>query len=147
MDLTTPPKVGDVICYSYLWRDEKKSGLEEGRKDRTTAVIIAHRDDVTGQCHVFVLPITHTPPPDTNIAIEIPPEHKPIMGLDDPPSWVICNELNQFTWPGFDVRPVPGVTPQTHVFGKMPQAFFEIVRQRVLALRQTHQIKRVTRDG
>jgi len=35
------PETGFVIRYSYLWRDGAKRGQEEGRKDRSCAVILA----------------------------------------------------------------------------------------------------------
>ena len=41
MDLSEPPKNGAVIRYAYLWRDEKRRGLDEGRKDRPAAVLLS----------------------------------------------------------------------------------------------------------
>lgn len=33
-------EVGLVISYSYLWKEEEKQGLVEGRKDRPCAIVL-----------------------------------------------------------------------------------------------------------
>jgi hypothetical protein len=57
---------------------------------------------------VAVVPITHSPHRNRKAAIEIPAAIKRHLGLDDLPSWFDVDEFNVFTWPGFDLRPVPG---------------------------------------
>lgn len=37
------PVPGLVISYSYLWSDEHKTGVEEGRKNRPCAIVAARR--------------------------------------------------------------------------------------------------------
>ena len=59
-----------------------------------------------GRTQVAVAPITHSPPHDPNIAIEIPLRVKEHLGLDSERSWVILEEVNIFTWPGFDLSPI-----------------------------------------
>ncbi len=103
------PEVGLVISYSYLWKEEEERGQVEGRKDRPCAIILAvdvadARAD--GGKQVAVAPITHTPPRDPNVAVEIPARIKEHLGLDSERSWVIVEEVNIFTWPGFDLRPI-----------------------------------------
>jgi hypothetical protein len=41
------------------------------------------------------------------------------LGLDSAPSWIVTVEINQFDWPGPDLRPT---TPEsgTFVFGALP---------------------------
>jgi hypothetical protein len=45
---------------------------------------------------VTVLPITHTPPDATALAVEIPHPVKRRLGLDDARSWVILTAANRF---------------------------------------------------
>jgi hypothetical protein len=39
------PAPGLVICYSYLWHDERRRGVDEGRKDRPCAIVVARIDE------------------------------------------------------------------------------------------------------
>jgi len=143
MDLSEPPRNGAVIRYAYLWRDEQRRGQEEGRKDRPTAVLLAKTESRTGRCTVLVLPITHTPPQHPEIAIGIRPTEARTMGLDETPSWIVCNEINSFEWPGFDIRPAPGGTP---VLGMTPPGLYERMRTLFLELRQAGRTGIVNRD-
>jgi hypothetical protein len=104
------PECGLVISYSYLWKRESGAGQTEGVKDRPCAIVLAI--DGKGTTHaktVTVAPITHTPPADPALGIEIPPKIKLHLGLNTARSWVILDEFNEFTWPGFDLRSVPGM--------------------------------------
>ncbi len=60
---------------------------------------------------VYVLAVTHTPPGDPEEAIEIPHRVKQQLRLDVERSWIILDEINDFLWPGYDLRPVPGSRP------------------------------------
>jgi len=100
------PVPGLVIRYSYLWSDEHELGREEGRKDRPCAIVLT-AEERDGARPVTVLPITHSPPADDHLAVEIPIEVKRRLGLDDARSWVILSEANRFDWPGPDLRPAP----------------------------------------
>jgi hypothetical protein len=95
------PKAGLVISYAYLWSDESERGQVEGRKDRPCAIILAvdHPQPEGGKRkRVAVAPITHTPPHDPNTAVEIPLRVKQYLGLDSERSWVVLDEINEFTW-------------------------------------------------
>lgn len=85
---------------------------EEGAKDRPCVVVLAaQRGDAgtTGSgTTVLVAPITHTPPRDAATAILLPPAVKRRLGLDDAQSWIVTDDVNAFTWPGPDLRPVAG---------------------------------------
>ena len=126
------PAPGLVIGYAYLWRDERRSGLEEGRKDRPCVIVLAvqGREDGT---EVIVAPITHRPPDRPEFAVEIPAETKRRLGLDDQPSWIVCTDLNRFIWPGPDLRPTSR-GGQTYAYGLLPAALYRSVRERVLGL-------------
>jgi hypothetical protein len=67
------PVPGLVIRYSYLWDSEHLAGREEGQKDRPCAIVAALRPaDDAGETRVLVLPVTHTPPSQATVAVEIP---------------------------------------------------------------------------
>jgi hypothetical protein len=98
------PVPGLVIRYSYLWAEDHRRGREEGVKDRPCAIILITAKTQDGPA-VTVLPITHAPPSDPNLAVEIPAAVKRRLGLDDERSWVVLTEANRFIWPGPDLRP------------------------------------------
>jgi hypothetical protein len=124
------PHPGLVIRYAYLWKREYEAGREEGSKDRPCAIIMAVTDD-EGESQVLVLPITHTPPYDAADAVEIPLVTKQRLGLDGERSWIVITEVNEFVWPGPDLRPVPGGDGSV-AYGVLPPRLFEVVRDRFL---------------
>jgi len=126
------PIPGLVIRYSFLWSHEAKAGAEEGRKDRPCAVLLSLRSK-NGRDVITVLPVTHTPPSHPDLAVEIPRATKARLGLDGGRSWIILDEANRFTWPGPDLRPVPGADQGTIAYGLLPEAFYNIVREKWLA--------------
>lgn len=77
------PIAGFVIRYSYLWLAEHLKGRDEGKKDRPYAIVAAMRVGVDNKDYVLVLPITHSPPQNLNLAIKIPAITKRRLGLDD----------------------------------------------------------------
>jgi len=105
------------------------------------AVLVATRNEA-GERFVTVLPITHAPPRDTGLIIEIPDATKRRLGLDDARSWIVISEANSFRWPGPDLRS----TPSGEVaYGALPQALFNAVKARLLAAlkaRRAHSVAR-----
>jgi hypothetical protein len=124
------PVPGLVISYSFLWSHERQAGAFEGRKDRPSAIVVATHDEQR-EVRVVVAPITHRAPADERLAVAIPPAVCRQLGLDAAPCWVVCSELNRFTWPGFDLRPVPE-RPLRFAYGLLPRNLFETVRRRIL---------------
>jgi hypothetical protein len=104
------PKPGLVIRYAYLWREQAEAGRDEAVKDRPCAVVLATKRS-GGSTIVVVAPITHAPPRDARFGVAIPASAKARLGLDDEPSWVVTTDLNYFTWPGPDIRPVDPRSP------------------------------------
>jgi hypothetical protein len=125
MPLPTPVP-GLVIRYVYLWREEQRRGHEEGRKDRPCTVILTTTDDHGDQV-VTVLPMTHTPPSDPSLAVEIPHATKRRLGLDDERSWIALTEANRFVWPGPDLRSMVSGDASTVAYGLLPRAIFKEV--------------------
>lgn len=117
---------GLVLNYSYLWHDEHRAGREEGRKDRPSVIVLCVTRAADQAVTVTVLPITHAAPRDSKSAVEIPRAIKQHLGLDDARSWVVVSEGNEFVWPGYDLRKVPGT--DTYEYGFLPPRFFNQVR-------------------
>ncbi len=138
------PAPGLVIRYAYLWLHEHQAGREEGTKDRPCALILALAEE-DGDTRVTVLPLTHSLPVDPAAAIELPLATKNRLGLDSERSWIVLSEGNEFLWPGPDLRPVPGADPSTIAYGFLPPRFFNIVRERFLALTRQRKSQRVRR--
>jgi hypothetical protein len=105
-----------------LWRREHQAGQEEGRKDRPSVIVLAVERQPDDAILVTVLPITHSAPVDPAAAIEIPAPIKRHLGLDDARSWIIVEEGNEFDWPGYDLRKIPG--GDRYDYGLLPPRFF-----------------------
>lgn len=121
------PSPGLVIRYSYLWASEYAEGREEGLKDRPCAIVLVSRREA-GDEIVTVLPVTHTPPVDPLLAVELPANTKQRLGLDDARSWVVLTEVNRFAWPGPDLRPARPGDASSIVYGALPYRLFEAIR-------------------
>ena len=130
------PRSGLVIGYAYLWHEEYLDGMEEGRKDRPCAVVLAVRQE-DGDIVTTVAPITHSAPGDPHDAIELPASIKGTLGLDGARSWLVCTELNRFVWPGPDLRPIRRDAPGQFVYGMLPPGFIRQVFARIQALRES----------
>lgn len=128
----TPPEVGDVIAYSYLWRREHRIGEQSGRKVRPCVVVVAVRRSGSGAVLVVVAPITSQQPQEHDVAVALPRALKAALKLNAEHSWVICSEVNQFTWPGFDL----GFTPQgSRTYGRIPKSLLQRIREEIISSR------------
>ncbi len=128
------PECGLIISYSYLWRHEYKSGKVEGAKNRPSAIILVVKGEDDSQ-KVTVAPITHTPPYNSDVALEIPPKVKQHLGLDGERSWIILDDFNEFIWPGYDLRPIVGGSRE-YAYGFLPPALFKQIVSKIIELRQ-----------
>lgn len=72
-----------------------------------------------------VLPITHSPPSNPALAVEIPHETKRRLGLDDERSWIVLTEANRFAWPVPDLRPPQPGMLESVAYGLLPRALFK----------------------
>ena len=130
--MTLPePKPGLVIRYDYLWADEAAAGREHG-KDRP-ACLLAASDSTMAPRFVVILPITHTPPRDDTVGIEIPPIVREAIGLDDAPAWVIVSEYNVDEWPNGGLAPIPGRSGE-FAYGFISPRLFAQIKSAFLAL-------------
>jgi|CXWL01.1.fsa_nt_gi hypothetical protein len=135
------PQAGQVIRYAYLWWNEARIGREHGAKDRPCGVVLT-RVTQAGRTVAYVLPITHTPPLKEEDSIEIPQATKRRLGLDSARSWIITTELNQFTWPGPDLRPTAS---GEYVYGYLPEKLMHLVLDQVKKQARNKQLKNIVR--
>lgn len=139
------PESGLVIPYSYLWRHEHRKGQEEGRKTRPSIIVLIASNEKSGARRVTVVGITHSPPAKDGEAIELPPRVKQALGLDDERSCVVLDEVNQFTWPGYDIRPVPG-SKDRFAYGFIPPKLYDTIIGRILELAAIRRVAEISRD-
>ena len=74
------PKPGLVIRYDYLWSHEAAAGRDQGKE--RPACLVAASDSSLRPRFVVILPITHSPPDNDTVGIEIPARVKQVLGLD-----------------------------------------------------------------
>ena len=132
MPVLPDPQPGLVVAYDYLWRDEALRGQESGGKTRPCVILLAVRKQA-GAIVVTVAPVTHRPPGNAKFALEIPATTKRRLGLDDQRSWIVLHDLNQFVWPGTDLRAVAGGN-DSFAYGALPRSLYNALRDRILAL-------------
>ena len=77
----TKPEVGEVHVYPYPWFREHNAGEDAGRKDRPVCVTVAVKKDAV--THLFLVPITSTPPPAGQASIAVHDLEARRAGLDD----------------------------------------------------------------
>jgi hypothetical protein len=121
-------RVGDVIRYSYLWWREHEAGEESGRKVRPCVVVVSIKKQVGDVVRFSVAPVTTAAPHD-RAAIELAGGVKKKLKLGTVPSWVICDEVNQFDWPTTDIANVPG---GGFTLGMLPPSLLKKVRAKLI---------------
>lgn len=140
---TVEPEPGLVLPYVYLWRRELDDGEESGRKVRPCLIVVVITRDASGKRTVAVCPVTTQPPAASRSAIEIPHKVKVHLRLDATRSWIICDEYNEFDWPGVDL----GATQDgEREFGYIPDALLERVREEMRQAAARKSLKAVKRS-
>lgn len=142
------PARGLVVTFDYLWRAEYVEGQTDPRKARPCIIVgvtTAPNPLPGAAIHVAVVPITHTAPQANTRAVEVPDQHKAVMGLDSAPCWVICDEHNFSAWPGYDLRQTPQAA-DGWTRGTVPTAFLVTILttiQSALAARELSPVSRL----
>lgn len=137
------PKPGLVIRYSFLWSSEHESGAIEGMKDRPCAIVVAVPQGEGRQVRTVVAPITHAMPEDASTSLEVPADVCRNLGLDGARHWIRFDELNRFTWPGYDLRPRKD---GSYHYGMLPRGLFDDLRNGIIAAQKAHRAQVVPRD-
>jgi hypothetical protein len=139
------PRPGLVIRYGFLWSHEANEGADESSKDRPCAIVVATRRDQDGDVRVLVAPITHSPPADPSASIRVPPDVCRRLGLDNDRQWLRVDELNRFSWPGYDLRSIPGHGGIE--YGLLPRGLFLQLKKRIIERQHARQARRpIDRD-
>lgn len=139
------PRPGLVIRYGFLWSHERTTGSTEASKDRPCAIVVATSAGPDGATRATLAAITHSPPDDPAGSLEIPPAICRTLGLDSGRHWLRLDELNRFIWPGYDLRPIPGRGDDC-VYGMLPPALYERMRQGILLRQKEARLRIQTRD-
>lgn len=134
-----------MIRYAFLWSHEEDAGAQEASKDRPCAIVIAAPRRDGGDLRVIVAPVTHAPPGDPSDSLELPPTVCRSLGLDGGRHWLRLDELNQFSWPGYDLRTIPG-KPGIFAYGVLPQSLFEQIRRSILERQRVKALRIQGRD-
>jgi hypothetical protein len=131
--LPKTPFPGMVVRYSFLWSSEARAGETEGRKDRPCVIVTAIRRAADGRLRVRVLPITRVPSEEAR-SIAIPAKVKRHLSFDADASWIVLDEVNEFFWPGVDLRPVSRSKPGVWTFGVLPTEIFDEIQTKLRAI-------------
>jgi hypothetical protein len=113
-------------------------------KDRPVVIVLAMQREDDGKSVVTVLPITHSEPGEPGAAVEVPQAVKRHLGLDTQRSWIVVTEGNEFLWPGYDLRKIPGT--DRYDFGFLPPRFFNQVLEAFIAWRLNGNRRVTSRD-
>ena len=124
------PSPGLIVRYDYLWSRESAQGRAHG-KDRPACIVVAS-DSSARPRFVVLVPITHSPPQDGDVGIEIPPRVRRAIGLDEERAWIVVSEHNVDEWPSPGIAPIPG-KPGTIAYGYLPPALFAEVKKQFIA--------------
>ena len=124
------PVPGLVVRYGFLWSNEADQGQVDPSKYRPCVIVLSVIEDEDGKTRITVAPITHTPKTEED-GIAIPKKLKRHLGLDEDDSWIGLREVNEFYWPGVDLRPVSKANKGVWTYGVLPTEIFDEVKQRI----------------
>lgn len=91
-------------------------------------------DSANNTPRVVVVPVAHTPPKDSALAIEVPPVTKSRLGLDAHRSWIVLSESSEFFWPGPNLRRNKGKGDSSVAYGLLPPALYAEIKRRFVVL-------------
>lgn len=135
------PQPGLVFRYEYAWKQDVLAGKEAAKERPACIVLTVLRE--AGSTQVLIVPITHKPPGPDVPALEIPPNVKTHLGLDDARSWVILSEANIDIWPTPDMRPLPG---GGFKYGLLPTKMVNRIRETILLAVRENRLPLIDRE-
>jgi hypothetical protein len=122
------PETGEIFTYCYLFGREEDKGQIEGIKDRPV-VVIAKRGKR------YIVAAVTTKGDNRPGAIPVPDDVASSAHLV-PGSSVLVSEVNTFTWPGFDIRPL--AKSNSYVTGRLTPGFFLKIANEIKARHGRH---------
>ena len=135
MHIPDEPPIGNLVAYEYLWLSQE-STREDGAKVYPVALIFAKKI-IASVTLAYAVGMSHKPPDGSEKTIVVPRKLKRHLGLDEDPSCIYTDQLNEFTWPGPDLRPaewlskLPGARDSC-IIGALPRNWFALVKQEVI---------------
>lgn len=90
---------------------------------------------------ILVAPVTTRPPREGNAAIEMPARVQAHLGLGGERCWIVVSELNFFTWPGPDIRPIRRGKDISPRYGSIPGKLFEQVRGKIVEIERAGRLQ------
>ena len=121
------------------------TSIVKGRRKAARSAPASVQCPKGGGPRVTVAPITYTPPTNDGEAVKLPPRVKHALGRDDDRSWIVLDEVNQFAWPGQDIRPVPG-SKDRFAYGFIPPRLFDTVIRRIIELAAARRVAQISRS-
>lgn len=67
-----------------------------------------------------------------------------MLNLDGERHWIRLDELNRFTWPGYDLRQLPA--SGEYAYGLLPRALYDEMRRRISAFVSKNRTQALDRD-
>lgn len=93
----------------------------------------------SGETDVLVAPITHSPPREADVAIEIPHQVGRHLGLDDERGYIVADQVNTVSWDDAGIVPVrPG---RQWAYGRIPKGLYDQLRAAMLVLLNDRRLK------
>lgn len=144
--MTFEPKVGLVVRYDFLWKEEKRAGLDSG-KDRPCAIVLASAEKADGSKDVLLCAITHNPPGRGESAVKVPPAVAKHLGLDEGQSWIKTDQVNKLAWEkGRIPYGISQASKGEWTFGMVPQGLGRQVFEQVREKARLRTLQTVDRD-
>ena len=141
--------LGLVVQYEYLWHRRKDA--ETADKDHPACVVATFKRKPPGNAnpeaeldqYVVYLPISHSPPNDDQVGIELSDHAKRKAGLDSAPQWLLISECNIDLWPQ-DLRNLPRQPGRFH-YGHLPPSEFRRIRDEFVERYNAKKVSQVRR--
>ena len=148
MHIPDQPPIGNLVAYEYLWLSQHNT-REDGAKVYPVALIFAKKT-IASVTLAYAVGMSHKSPAAFEKAIEVPRKLKRHLGLDERPSWIYTDQLNEFTWSGPELRPAEWLStlPSARgscIIGALPSNWFALVKQDIienLKLKRAHVVRR-----
>jgi hypothetical protein len=135
MHIPDEPPIGNLVAYEYLWLSQENT-RNDGAKAYPVALIFAKKI-IASVTLAYAVGVSHKSPHASEKAIEVPKKLKRHLGLDEDRSWIYTDQLNEFTWPGPDLKPAEWLSKlpsarNSCIIGALPINWFALVKQDVI---------------
>lgn len=144
--MSIEPKPGLVVRYDFLWKEERRAGIEDG-KDRPCAIVLTSAEKSNGSKEVLLCAITHSPPAKNETAVKVPLAVARHLGLDHEQSWIKTDQVNRLTWErGRMPYGISQARKGEWTFGMIPQGLGKEVFNQVREKARSRSLQTVNRE-